>query len=131
MRTNRNRYKEMERSTTLVLLGDLLLFIFYLIAAANGITWLKVILFILTFFLSALCLLFLYYAGEIRRQRSFWMTTGFAAIGICVLFALILNYPSPNPYKNAAPAATTAEATTEAASEVVTESAAESVAQSN
>ena len=48
MQDKRNRYKDLERSITLVLLANLLLFIFYLIAAANGIIWLKVILFILT-----------------------------------------------------------------------------------
>ena len=88
----------MERSTTLILFADLLFFIFFLIAAANGIVWLKVILFILTFFLSLLCLLFLFYAGELIKQRSLWMTTAFAAICICVLLSLILNYPSPSPY---------------------------------
>ena len=98
MRTKKNRYKEMERSTTIVLLTDLLLFIFYLIAAANGIIWLKVILFILAFFLSLLCLLFLLYAGELLKQRSLWMSAAFAAIAVCILVSLVLNFPSPNPY---------------------------------
>ena len=60
MQDKRNRYKDLERSITLVLLANLLLFIFYLIAATNGIIWLKVILFILTIILAVLCLLFLY-----------------------------------------------------------------------
>lgn len=98
MGNGKNRYKDMERSVTLVLLADLILFILYLIVAANGIIWLKVILFILTVLLSVLCLLFLYYTGELTKQRSLWMTTAFAAITVCVLFSLILNYPSPNPY---------------------------------
>ena len=98
MRTKRNRYKEMEQTTTLVLLADLILFIIYLIAAANGIIWLKIVLFILTLFASLLCLVFLYYAGELTKQRSFWMTTGFASIAFCVLLAFVLNYPSPTPY---------------------------------
>ena len=115
MRTKKNRYKEMERSTTLILLVDLLLFIFYLIAAANGIIWLKVILFILAFFLSLLCLLFLFYAGELLKQRSLWMTTAFAAIALCVLVSLILNFPSPNPYTEQTTSAI--ETTTEAISE--------------
>lgn len=98
MGNKRNRYKDMERSVTLVLLADLLLFVFYMIAAANSIIWLKVILFILTIVLSVLCLLFLYYTGEMTKQRSLWMTTAFAAIAVCILFSLILNYPSPSPY---------------------------------
>lgn len=101
MSNKKNLYKDMERSVTLVLLADLLLFVFYLIAAVNGIVWLKVILFILTALLSVLCLLFLYYTGEINKQRSLWMTTAFAAITVCVLFSLVLNYPSPNPYDQA------------------------------
>lgn len=129
MRTKKNRYKEMERSTTLVLLADLLLFIFYLIAAANGVTWLKVILFILTFFLSLLCLVFLYYAGELRRQRSFWMTTGFAAIAVCILVSLMLNYPSPSPYAKAE-AKTAATSSAETAAQTATESVNESGKQS-
>ena len=107
----------MERSTTLVLIIDLLLFIFYLISAANGIAWLKVVLFILTFFLSLLCLLFLYYAGEFLRQRSLWMTTAFAAVAICVLFSLILNYPSPSPYRPAKESPTASQPVTESISE--------------
>ena len=96
-----NRYKEMERNITLVLLADLLLFILYLIVSANGIIWLKVILFILTITLSVLCLLFLYYTGEFNKQRSLWISVTFLAITICVLVSLILNYPSPSPYKQA------------------------------
>lgn len=98
MQDKRNRYKDLERSITLVLLANLLLFIFYLIAAANGIIWLKVILFILTIILAVLCLLFLYYTGEFGKQRSLWMFTAFAGIAVCVLLSLILNYPTPNPY---------------------------------
>lgn len=117
MRQNINRYKQMERSTTLVLIADLLLFIFYLVSAANGITWLKIILFILTFFLSLLCLLFLYYAGELLRQRSLWMTTGFAAIAVCILLSLILNYPSPSPYASTKEPFTVSNAATESVTE--------------
>ena len=106
MDRKRNRYKDMERSVTMVLLADLLLFIFYLIAAANGILWLKITLFILSIVLSVLCLLFLYYTGELVKQRSLWMTTAFAAIAICLIFSLILNYPSPNPYLDNAPKST-------------------------
>ena len=98
MRNRGNNHKDMERSVSMILLADLLLFIFYLIAAANGIIWLKVILFIVTMLLSVLSLLFFYYTKELGRQRSLWMVTAFAAIAICLLFSIILNYPSPNPY---------------------------------
>lgn len=98
MRSRKHRYAEMERSFGLVLLLDTVLFVFYLIAAANGTTWLKVVLFIAVFLISVLCLVILYYAGEIGRQRSLWLVAASAVIAICVLFSLILNFPSPNPY---------------------------------
>ena len=98
MRNKGNRYKDMERSVSLILLSDILLFIFYLIAAGNGIIWLKVILFIVAMLLSVLCLLFFYYTKELGRQRSLWLVTAFAAIAVCLLFSIILNYPSPSPY---------------------------------
>lgn len=110
MRARKNHYKEMERSTTLVLIADLALFIFFLIAAANGIVWLKVVLFILTLIISLLCLLLLYYNGELVKQRSLWMSISFTGIALCVLIAFILNYPSPTPYANKA--STPSEATT-------------------
>lgn len=97
MEKKRNRYKAMERSVTLILLADLLMFVFYLIAAGNGIVWLKIILFILAMAIAVLCLMFLYRTGEIGKQRSLWMSTAFAAIAVCLLFSLILNYPSPRP----------------------------------
>ena len=99
MRTRKSRYAEMERSFGFILLLDTLLFVFYLIAAANGTTWLKILLFIAVFLISVLCLIILYYAGEIGRQRSLWMVAASSVIAICVLFSLILNFPSPNPYK--------------------------------
>ena len=94
-----HRYKIMERIMTVALCADTLLFIFYLIAAGNGITWLKVILTLLCLGISGLMLWFLYATKELMRQRSLWITTGAAAIIICLLFSLLLNFPSPNKYK--------------------------------
>lgn len=99
MEDRQNRYKTMERNVSIVLLCDLLLFIAFLIAAGNGIVWLKVILFILTISLSVLTLVFLYLTGELLKQRSLWMSTAAAAIAICLIFSLILNFPSPNKYR--------------------------------
>ena len=107
---NKNkRYQNMEQNMILVLVADLLLFIGYLVAAGNGIIWLKVILFILTILVSVLCLWFLYLNGELRKQRSLWMGTAAAAIGICILFSLILNYPSPHPATHSDTSSSTAE----------------------
>ena len=123
MERRKSRYGNMVQSMTLVILANVLLFILYLIAAGNGIIWLKVFLFILTFVLAILCLLFLYYTGETGKQRSAWMVSAAAVIATCVLISLILNFPSPNPYKNTDPkpegtsAATTTSDTTPSASE--------------
>ena len=93
------RYQIMERYMTVALCMDAILFFFYLIAAGNGIIWLKVILTLLCLGISGLLLWFLYATRELLRQRSLWITTGAAAITICLLFSLLLNFPSPNKYK--------------------------------
>lgn len=97
---NQNRYKNMEAVMCVAILVDLILFVVYLIAAGAGILWLKVISSILTILLSVLCLVFLHFTGELLKPRSLWMGTAAAAIVICLLFSLILNFPSPSPYAN-------------------------------
>ena len=94
-----NRYKQMERYMTYGLIGNTVLFILLLIAAGNGIIWLKVILTLLCLAISGFMLWLLYATRELLKQRSLWITAGAAAIAICVLFSLILNFPSPNKYK--------------------------------
>ncbi len=94
-----NRYKELERYMTYGLCADTAAFVFYLISAGNGIIWLKVIFTLICLGLSGLLLWILYSSKELLRQRSLWITAGAAAIAICLLFSLILNFPSPNKYK--------------------------------
>lgn len=98
MEKRQNRYQEMEYYMTVALIADLLFFIIFLFAAGAGTLWLKVISTIVTVFLSGLCLAVLYLSQEFMRQRSLWMTTAAVAILICLVFAWILNFPSPNPY---------------------------------
>lgn len=98
MKITLTRLQKMQLCMCGALALDLFLFIIYLIAAGNGIIWLKVIIAILTILLSLLCLGFLYLSQEILRPRSLWMSVTAAAIAICLLFSLILNFPSPNPY---------------------------------
>ncbi len=100
MQHKRNRYKEMERYMTYTLIADFCVFILYLIASGFGIIWLKVITAIIAISVSGLCLCFLYMTKELLRSRSLWMSVSAAAIVICLLFSLVLNIPSPNPYKN-------------------------------
>ena len=99
MTQNRSRYKEMERYMTYALLADAGLFVLYLIFAACGVVWLKVILALFAIILSGLCLGFLYITKELLRKRSRWMSAAAAAVLVCVLFSLILNFPRPNKYK--------------------------------
>lgn len=95
MAKKQNRYKELENVMTIALIADAVLFFLFLLASGFGIGWLKVITAILAILASGLCLVLLYMSGELLKQRSLWMTAGFAAILICLVFSLILNYPSP------------------------------------
>lgn len=99
MANNSNRYKAMERYMTYGLLANTAIFIFYLIAAGNGIGWLKVILALIGLGVSGLILWILYSSKELLKQRSLWITAGAGAIAVCILFSLLLNFPSPNKYK--------------------------------
>ena len=103
-----NRYKRMERNMTLTLLADACLFILFLISGATGTLWLKVLTAIFAILISGLCLGFLYLSQELLRRRSLWMSAAAAAILICTVFSLILNFPSPNPYAKPAADAITA-----------------------
>ncbi|MBQ7341131.1 MAG: hypothetical protein IJW41_03085 [Oscillospiraceae bacterium] len=93
MKQRRNRYQQMEQLMTYILIGALGLFILYLIFAACGIIWLKVILSILLILTLSAVLAFMYMTGELLKRRSLWITTGAAAILVCLLFSLMLNYP--------------------------------------
>lgn len=90
------RFKENERILTYGLIADAVIFLLYLLMAGLGIAWLKWVLAIAAFLLSTAGLASLYLTGEIRRQRSLYLTVGFAAVVVCILFSLILNYPCPS-----------------------------------
>ena len=94
---SRNRYREMESLMTKIILGDVLMFVLYLICAGLGWSVLKVITAIIAIFGSLLCVGWLYLTGEFRRRRSLWMVTGFICIVICVVVSLLLGYPCPPP----------------------------------
>lgn len=91
------RYKNMERKMQLILAALSLLFVIFLIAAGIGIIWLKAICAIVTISLSLLCLFFLYLADEILKPRSLWISIAFAALVVCTLSSLLLQFPSPRP----------------------------------
>ena len=93
----RNRYREMESLMSKILIGDAVVFILFLLCAAKAWTVMKVATAIITIFGSFLCLGWLYLTGEFPRRRSLWMITGFAAIALCVIASLLLNFPCPAP----------------------------------
>lgn len=94
---SRNRYREMENLMTKIILGDVLMFILYLVCAGLGWTVLKVITAIIAIFGSLLCVGWLYLTGEFGRRRSLWMVTAFICIVVCVVISLLLGYPSIPP----------------------------------
>ena len=99
MANNQNKYKLFERFLTAALCADTVAFILYMIFAGLGIIWLKVILTLVCFALSAYILWLLYASKELLRQRSLWITVGAGAIAFCLFMSLVLNFPSPNKYK--------------------------------
>jgi len=88
------RYAQMERLMTLTLIGNLILFVLYMIFAGAGVIWLKVILAILMIIINILCLVFLYMSQELTKPRSMWMTTAAVCMLLCQILSLILNYPN-------------------------------------
>lgn len=101
---NRRRYKDVERILTQILLGEVAVFVLYMIFAGVGIIALKVITSILIVVASALCIAFLVMCGEYKKRRSRWLVMGFAALLFLLVVSLLLNYPSPNVAKAAADA---------------------------
>jgi len=94
------RYQQMQWYMTYTLIADTGLFLLYLVFAGFGVIWLKAITAVLTGLISIASLGFLYITQELRKPRSLWMTAAAAAILLCLLFSLILNYPCPNIYKS-------------------------------
>ena len=94
---SRNRYREMENLMTKIILGDVLMFILYLVCANLGWSVLKVITAIIAIVGSFLCVGWLHLTGEFGRRRSLWMVTAFICIIICVVVSLILGFPCPPP----------------------------------
>ena len=98
MSGKKNRYRDFERFIVLCLILATILFFAYLSAAGVGNITLKVIYAILAIGISGFCLWILFQRNELRRRRSFWMSVWSAAIVLCVLVSIILNFPSPNIY---------------------------------
>lgn len=89
----RNRYKELEQLMSAVLIACTIIFILYLIVAANGIIWLKVLTAVLVIVPSILALGFLYLTKELLRKRSLWLSAGFFSLFLCNVVSLLLCFP--------------------------------------
>lgn len=89
----RSRYKDLEKMMTLLLIASGVDFVLYLVFAGAGITWLKVITAIFAILMPVLCLGILYMSKELLKQRSLWMSAGFACVLICTAVSLITRFP--------------------------------------
>ena len=95
MADKKSRYQEMEQYMTYIIIADAVLFILYLIAAGSAVIWLKVTLALLCLILSGAILGYLYMTKELLNPRSLWMSTAAAAVALCLLVSLIVNFPRP------------------------------------
>lgn len=91
----RSKFRALERSLTMVIFADLVLFALTLAAGGVGIGWLKIVVGILTVLISGLGCTFLVLINEHKRRRSWWMLSAFGSMLLCTLVSLITNYPAP------------------------------------
>ena len=91
----RHRYRALEKLMTEILLGDVLVFILFLVFSSKGLNVLRVITATLSILASVLSVGWLFITGELLRRRSFWMVTGFSSIFLCLIISLLLKYPCP------------------------------------
>jgi len=89
------RFKKMELYITAALCLNLIIFIAYLVFAGMGLVTPKIIFAIVCIGISAAVLYQLFTTRELLRRRSLWMTLAAACMIICILFSLILKFPSP------------------------------------
>lgn len=99
MENKNNRYAILERTMTISLGIVQILFILYMIGAGFAIDWLKSVCAVLTIMIALCCFAYLYITGEFRKRRSLWMSLWAAALVICTIASLILQFPSPHPGK--------------------------------
>lgn len=97
MNEPKRSYKQLEMLMTIVLILTAVDFIIFLLFAAAGVLWVKVLTAIFAIGISVLCLIYLFLIGEWLKQRSLWLTTGFGAIAVCTIVSLICSFPCPLP----------------------------------
>ena len=93
MAKRNNRYRQFDFIMTRVVIGDVFLFLLYLLSAAVGIGFLKGLAAFVTVVGSAACVGYLYLTQEMLKKRSLWMTLSFAAIALLTIVSLICKVP--------------------------------------
>ena len=93
MAKRNNRYRQFDFIMTRVVIGDVFLFLLYLLSAAMGIGFLKGLTAVLAILGSAACVGYLYLTQEMLKKRSLWMTLSFGAIALLTLVSLICKVP--------------------------------------
>jgi hypothetical protein len=88
-----NRYRQFDFIMTRVVIGDVFLFLLYLLCAIAGIGWLKGLTAFINIVGSAACVGYLYLSQEWLKKRSLWMTMSFGAIALLTLVSLICKVP--------------------------------------
>ena len=94
-RKKRNAFRILEQMLTRVILGALAVFLLMLVAAANGIGWLKWLLAVPVILVSGLGGALLILKQEHKRRRSWWMLASLAGLLLCTLVSLITGFPAP------------------------------------
>ena len=95
MAKKKNTFRNFENLLTKVILGTLALFLLMLVAAANGIGWLKWFLALLVLLVSAAGTALLVLKQEHRRRRSWWMLASFLGLFACTLVSMLVGFPAP------------------------------------
>lgn len=93
MANRSSRYKQMERTISLVLLINLAVFLFYLVFALLAIDFLKTLMGIVSILIGLLILAYLFMTKELLRRRSLWMGVSALSIVLCTLVSMIVKYP--------------------------------------
>ena len=94
-RKKRNAFRKLEQMLTRVILGAQAVFQLMLVAAANGIGWLKWLLAVPVILVSGLGGALLILKQEHKRRRSWWMLASLAGLLLCTLVSLITGFPAP------------------------------------
>ena len=94
-RRQRNAFRKLEEMLTYVILSASVLFLLMLVAAANGVGWLKWFLAVPVILVSILGGGMLVLKQEHKRRRSWWMLASFFGLFACTLVSMIIGFPAP------------------------------------